>query len=166
MGLRSIPVRDKRGVKHRVRLPGAIANAIAGRDITADQAQSLDRARWRCMLVYQRDSKLYGIGLWILAAAACVMGIATLREHGWSETTKVFWVLCAMGLFCGIALARRYLTRRAVREFDRQTGAVVPMCIACEYPLAGIDAARDGCIVCPECGGAWRVRGLVVTDRA
>ena len=29
-------------------------------------------------------------------------------------------------------------------------------CPACAYPLAGLAPQADGCIVCPECGAAWR----------
>ncbi|MFG0285255.1 MAG: hypothetical protein ACF8R7_12600 [Phycisphaerales bacterium JB039] len=29
------------------------------------------------------------------------------------------------------------------------------VCPACGYDLAGCPAEPDGCIVCPECGGAW-----------
>jgi len=33
----------------------------------------------------------------------------------------------------------------------------VGVCPACAYALEGIGAAPDGCLVCPECGGAWRL---------
>ncbi len=33
-------------------------------------------------------------------------------------------------------------------------------CPACGYDVADIDADADGCIVCPECGGAWRMSRL------
>ncbi len=29
-------------------------------------------------------------------------------------------------------------------------------CASCDYPLAGVPEAADGCTVCPECGAAWR----------
>lgn len=30
-------------------------------------------------------------------------------------------------------------------------------CASCNYPLAGLDSAPDGCTVCPECGAAWKL---------
>jgi hypothetical protein len=32
-------------------------------------------------------------------------------------------------------------------------------CGACAYPLKGLESESDGCVVCPECGGAWRTGG-------
>ncbi len=31
------------------------------------------------------------------------------------------------------------------------------VCPSCGYSLAGLPAETDGCTVCPECSGAWRV---------
>lgn len=30
-------------------------------------------------------------------------------------------------------------------------------CPACQYSLASLEPATDGCTVCPECGAAWRL---------
>lgn len=30
-------------------------------------------------------------------------------------------------------------------------------CACCEYEIAGLPIERDGCVVCPECGAAWKV---------
>lgn len=32
------------------------------------------------------------------------------------------------------------------------------LCPSCAYDLRRVEAAADGCTVCPECGGAWRRR--------
>lgn len=32
------------------------------------------------------------------------------------------------------------------------------LCVVCGYDLAGLKPQADGCTVCPECGGAWRLR--------
>jgi len=32
-------------------------------------------------------------------------------------------------------------------------------CPSCAYRIAGLEAEDDGCVVCPECGAAWRVGG-------
>lgn len=33
----------------------------------------------------------------------------------------------------------------------------IKTCGGCNYPLVKLPVERDGCRVCPECGGAWRV---------
>lgn len=38
-------------------------------------------------------------------------------------------------------------------------------CPACEYDLAGLDPEPDNCLVCPECGGAWRLLSCSARDR-
>ncbi|MFI4898269.1 MAG: hypothetical protein ACIARR_10635 [Phycisphaerales bacterium JB059] len=30
-------------------------------------------------------------------------------------------------------------------------------CRGCAFELEGVEAEPDGCVVCPECGGAWRL---------
>lgn len=30
-------------------------------------------------------------------------------------------------------------------------------CASCEYEIAGLPIEGDGCVVCPECGAAWKV---------
>lgn len=35
------------------------------------------------------------------------------------------------------------------------------ICGSCAYPLAGLSAVDDGCVVCPECGAAWRASRIV-----
>lgn len=33
------------------------------------------------------------------------------------------------------------------------------LCPGCSYGLAGLSREGDGCVVCPECGGAWMAPG-------
>ncbi len=34
------------------------------------------------------------------------------------------------------------------------------VCVACEYGMMDIAASEDGCVVCPECGAAWRKEAM------
>lgn len=36
------------------------------------------------------------------------------------------------------------------------------LCPACAYSLRTVPPADDGCRVCPECGGAWKIEGATV----
>ena len=31
------------------------------------------------------------------------------------------------------------------------------LCLSCSYDLCGLPTESDGCVVCPECGAAWKV---------
>tara|TARA_A100000171_G_scaffold52340_1_gene70245 strand:- start:1793 stop:2263 length:471 start_codon:yes stop_codon:yes gene_type:complete len=33
------------------------------------------------------------------------------------------------------------------------------LCVSCAYRIDDIESETDGCTICPECGGAWRVHG-------
>ncbi|GJM19999.1 MAG: hypothetical protein DHS20C14_22120 [Phycisphaeraceae bacterium] len=43
------------------------------------------------------------------------------------------------------------------RRYPRLIAGLPLACPACTYDLAGLEPAPDGCTVCPECGGAWRM---------
>lgn len=30
-------------------------------------------------------------------------------------------------------------------------------CASCRYDISNIEPSSDGCVVCPECGGAWKI---------
>lgn len=60
--------------------------------------------------------------------------------------------LCIVGiwLLTGFQAVRRKLKRRVLRAYR--------LCCACGYSLVGSPpSAMHGCVVCPECGAAWRV---------
>lgn len=40
------------------------------------------------------------------------------------------------------------------------------LCPSCTHSLEGLPRHEDGCIVCPECGAAWRRDALIDSDRA
>lgn len=39
-------------------------------------------------------------------------------------------------------------------------------CPACQYEISGCAAEADGCTVCPECSGAWRMGGANTVSSA
>ncbi|MBX3387428.1 MAG: hypothetical protein KF768_12735 [Phycisphaeraceae bacterium] len=45
------------------------------------------------------------------------------------------------------------LVARAWRDLYLLAG----QCAACGYSIGDLRSAEDGCTVCPECGGAWRL---------
>ncbi len=65
-----------------------------------------------------------------------------------------------VGLFAGLMYWKRRCgffeirPRVSIRAMLRQT-----LCPACGYSLGVVPTAPDGCRVCPECGGAWKING-------
>lgn len=41
----------------------------------------------------------------------------------------------------------------------------IGVCPVCAYELTDLRPAEDGCVVCPECGGAWRAPRAAGEDR-
>jgi hypothetical protein len=58
------------------------------------------------------------------------------------------FALLALGAAVGVSVTRR------IRML---TFLECGLCPACVYRLDGLAAEEDGCVVCPECGAAWRV---------
>ena len=50
-----------------------------------------------------------------------------------------------------------FVIRRAGAERIARVHARAGLCGSCGYELRGVVAEGDGCTVCPECGGAWKV---------
>ncbi len=58
-----------------------------------------------------------------------------------------------------LGTVRRRRFRRLV-EVYLSTGR----CASCGYMLAGLAMEGDGCVVCPECGAAWRAERIGVEE--
>jgi hypothetical protein len=51
-----------------------------------------------------------------------------------------------------------------VDDYERAVAAAhaaAGVCHACAYDITGIRPGRDRCVVCPECGHAWRLPASV-----
>ena len=77
------------------------------------------------------------------------------REIGWGLVAVLLVLgLAVIGalLACGSWIANREAYERAARSMRHGSN-----CPQCWYDLAGHEHEADGCVVCPECGAAWRV---------
>jgi hypothetical protein len=63
--------------------------------------------------------------------------------------------IMAVGLLC----ARRGLPLETARRIQRALLSE-KRCAGCGYDLSGATAESDGCVVCAECGAAWRLPRL------
>ncbi len=71
-----------------------------------------------------------------------------------------FWFMMTAFLFVGFGVPMGIVVRlTGWRSPQRAKRAVLSIgyCPACAYRLFDIEAEPDGCTVCPECGGAWRL---------
>lgn len=55
-----------------------------------------------------------------------------------------------------VHLVFRSLAARKISGELATTAVASGLCGQCGYTLADLDAQNDGCVVCPECGAAWR----------
>ncbi len=69
-----------------------------------------------------------------------------------------------VGILAPFVMATALLIRRAARAADELV--LSGLCPGCDYSIAELEPADDGCTVCPECGAAWRTRNERVRLRA
>lgn len=101
--------------------------------------------------------------LGFIGAGACVM--SALGYAALSTLTKQAPILPPLvlafvvaGLYVAWAFwRRRVLQRRGLAQHHAQAWLARGRCPGCGYSLRGLQPAGDGCRVCPECGGAWRI---------
>jgi hypothetical protein len=143
-------VRDDRGVRRRL--------APVGMSV----ASSIERARrlvaWHMYARYQNAvGSRYAItgqrvALVLFGGLVGGIGVRVLRfEMGVAGV-----VLLLVAAACGVAAW--LVPSMLVRARDRARAALAEhmgVCPSCEYSLEGLEAESDGCVVCPECGGAW-----------
>jgi hypothetical protein len=78
----------------------------------------------------------------------------------WATPFRGEALALGVAIWAGIILLEYGLFRTSVGNPARQmTGAILKqgLCPACAYAIRGGTPESDGCVVCPECGAAWRV---------
>lgn len=94
----------------------------------------------------------YGLVLGVaIGVVAMVVLTVVGAAFGGGASLIAFLVVVAFAMSLERAAARR--------RIGGAVGATITahgFCGACGYSLRGLAAEGDGCLVCPECGGAWR----------
>ena len=109
--------------------------------------------RWMKVLTLGSLPFLFG-ALWLIP-----LSLAVKR---WFSADAAAWVMLGLGVPAAItffaATTMLLYTRWPSRERKRVVAwrAGHGRCRACDYSLGGLVKADDECIVCPECGAAWR----------
>jgi hypothetical protein len=85
---------------------------------------------------------LFGVGI-----------VAIVSADPWSFTLLIF----GMSFFFFILLYAVLVQQRHRCQREKELLATLPpVCLICRYDLGGLAPEGDGCLVCPECGAAWR----------
>lgn len=120
-----------------------------------DLARPLETATfWRCFfLTGVPFALLMSVGLPMLLRLA--IGRSPATDLLSTNTQLQFWFyLVAFGGIMGWCFSRT-VWRNASCAIATMTRA--GLCPACAYRIDDCQPEADGCTVCPECGGAWRV---------
>lgn len=104
----------------------------------------------------------------LAGAAAAVVGsivVFAMLPALWAfqlvKVVGLVWVLVTaipFGIVVGLAQTSVFLnvSRWVLAQRTAEVISSARRCASCGYPL-GAAAEEDGCVVCPECGAAWRV---------
>lgn len=104
---------------------------------------------------------------WMIVGGVLVMlvGLVLTVPGVWNRGLLMLWLYGVPGLFAGVMLVRsgmRFRPRFPGASADDLARAVAAegLCPSCAYSIRGLAMEPDGCVVCPECGSAWRGAGV------
>lgn len=90
------------------------------------------------------------------AIVGAILVVIVTSVHLWPSAPRWF----PMAMFMGMSFAYGPIFRRVwIRFRGRSIANLIlaeGLCPSCGYNLHGVHTDSDACIVCPECGGAWR----------
>lgn len=98
---------------------------------------------------------------WSAIVAGVWMGMLILQEAlaiAPSDDMREYFALASapFGVALG-ALIYRASLRTHRRRIEAELAGGDPVCLVCAHDLTGLERERDHCLVCPECGHAWRI---------
>ncbi len=105
------------------------------------------------------DNLLVGVSyftMWIIVYWVVVSGLSGAGLFG---SGRFFMIFPPIVFWGGIIMSGYLLRRYAVRRARKKVAATMVaegICGTCGYSLRGLGVQDDGCIVCTECGSAWR----------
>jgi hypothetical protein len=114
----------------------------------------------------------------IVAARSAVLEMVISGVRTVAVAIGVFVLAVALGapvvpFGLAIFVVLGVLTYRSLAQTHREEsvrqlatgGSGARHCVCCAYNLHGLVPEADGCVVCPECGAAWRVAAPVESRR-
>lgn len=92
-------------------------------------------------------------GVWIVVAGGHGQSGVPPTQLSHAPRLLGVFMLVIGAAFTGPAILRRFIGPPRWRDWL----AECRLCPVCGYDLIGLPTQPDGCLVCPECGAAWRV---------
>lgn len=99
-------------------------------------------------------------GRWILLLVAVLVTIGWMTAEFGPQvlaftlfspvSSTIILLICVAGV-----ASVNWIRERA--ELIKRSNVRAGRCPACAYPIGELEPEADGCVVCPECGAAWRV---------
>lgn len=102
------------------------------------------------------------VGLAPVVVSSIVMNVTLFRVAASPIDARSFiaGLVVALGMMVLVVLPLgTRLVRHRLGPDIREAVLDQGFCPSCAYRLEGVPPEADGCTVCPECGGAWRVSG-------
>ena len=156
---------DDRGVERPLLWPAA------WRTLQAERQDDALAALWpeiRARARARRPREVAG-HRFVLVCVVCVLGYVLIgsfigvASKGPVEITMSLAcaaVVVSIGIMVMRGMSRVGLVRDK-REYARDV-AELGHCASCGYPIDHLTPEDDSCVVCPECGAAWRVGETVL----
>lgn len=121
--------------------------------VRAAKAAGVDKTQLALAQRPMRKAETWLVFLWLGAvpfAGICFLLTIEMLPARWCWVSPAIMLAIAAGVH---ALAAPFLLRRA----HRLASLDLSLCPSCGYDLSTLHAEQDGCCVCPECGGAWKL---------
>jgi hypothetical protein len=109
----------------------------------------------RAWLLMPSTRRLF-VYLGIIAALVIIAPIIDYARNGSIRDARVTLIIAVVpATFFAFLLF--FMLHSQDRPYRARQIARLARCPACDYDLAGLEAADDGCTACPECGSAWNL---------
>jgi len=102
--------------------------------------------------VVRAEARRGGLLAWLIPLGVIVIG-AGVAGHALSEEGKSYVLLFSIIL---AIVVTRVLAKRGIRREIARTIVAEGICGSCGYSLRSMMTSDDGCVVCAECGAAWK----------
>lgn len=163
---KQVTIKDSRG--QRIEFMVELGSSDLKTVLSKDEYRSFNRVYEKDLLgIKKRKSfrnalfyiEIIGIGM---LSPLVFFGLMNFGLSGWVISRRsFFWTV----LFFSVLVSYIWfavLKHWRLRSMNTKRPCVQLLmgfkcCPACMYSLTGHDAEPDGCTVCPECGGAWKL---------
>jgi len=111
---------------------------------------------WLCVVF-----GLFLTGVFLLQIGFALRGPRMMGDDlSWTDAASDFvaeWFVLGVAVPAGLMLLGAGLLGDGWRRARGRALVRLGRCGVCLYALEGLEPEGDGCVVCPECGAAWRV---------